>query len=85
MLPHTNLDEAKIVAQRLKNAVEKKKINIEEYKIQGVKEISVTVSIGVSEFDKADKEAELLYKKADSALYEAKETGRNKVVVYKNK
>ena len=60
-----------------------KKINIEEYKIEGIKEISVTVSIGVSEFEKSDKDPQMLYKKADEALYEAKETGRNKVVIYK--
>ena len=81
LLPHTNLEEAKIVAQRLKESVEKKKINIEEYKIKDVKEISVTISIGVSEY-KNQKDYEMLYKNADAALYEAKETGRNKVVVF---
>ena len=83
LLPHTKLEEAEIVAQRLRKAVENKKINIEEYKIQGIKEISVTISIGVSCFDKNDKEANELYQKADEALYQAKETGRNKVVVYR--
>ena len=80
LLPHTNLDEAVIVANRLREAVENKKINIEEYKIKDIKEISVTVSIGVSEF-KNEKEYDSLYKKADNALYKAKETGRNKVII----
>ena len=80
LLPQTNLEEATLVAKRIKDVVEKKKINIEEYKIKNVKEISVTVSIGVSEF-KNEKDYEMLYKKADNALYEAKETGRNKVVI----
>ncbi len=84
LLPHTNIEEALIVAQRLREKVEKKKINIEEYKIEGVREIQVTISIGVSEFTKADKNPQNLYKKADSALYEAKESGRNRVVVYKD-
>ena len=85
LLPHTNLDEAKIVAQRLNEAVAKKKINIEEFNIENVKEISVTISIGVSEFNKSMKEPQMLYKNADEALYQAKESGRNRVVVYQNK
>ena len=82
LLPHTKLDEAKVVAERLRAQVEKKKINIEEFNIDGTKEISVTISIGVSEYNKNDKEAQSLYLKADEALYKAKETGRNKVVIY---
>ncbi len=85
LLPHTNIEEAEVVAQRLRKQVEAKKINIEEYKIEGIKEISVTISIGVSQFDKSDKDPENLYKKADEALYEAKESGRNRVVVYNKK
>ena len=81
LLPQTNIDEAKVVAERLRIAVENKKINIEEYNIKDVKEISVTISIGVSEFDKNEKDYEMLYKNADSALYQAKETGRNKVII----
>ena len=82
LLPHTQIEEAQIVAQRLKRAVEKKKINIEEYKIEGVKEISVTISIGVSEFKKSDKDPQTLYQHADTALYCAKESGRNRVIIY---
>ena len=82
LLPNTNLKEAEIVAQRLRQAVQNKKINIEEYKIKGVKEIQITISIGVSEYNKEDKNPEMLYKHADLALYKAKEEGRNRVVVY---
>ena len=72
------------MAERLRKAVAQKKINIEEYNIEGVKEISVTISIGVSEFDKSSKDPNILYEKADNALYQAKEGGRNRVVVYKD-
>lgn len=82
LLPYTTLDEATLVAQRLRRAIEKKKINIEEYNIQGVSQLSVTISVGVSAYDKTMKEPQLLYQNADKALYEAKESGRNKVVVF---
>ena len=82
LLPHTTLEEAQLVAQRLRSAIEKKKINIEEYNIEGVKQLSVTISIGVSQYDKKMKEPQQLYQNADKALYSAKENGRNRVVVY---
>ena len=84
MLPHCSINEAQNVANRLREKVEKKKINIEEYNIEGVKEISVTISIGVSEFNKQIKTPQNLYENADSALYQAKEKGRNQVVVFKD-
>ena len=83
LLPYTTLDEATLVAQRLRSAIEKKKINIEEYNIEGVKQLSVTISVGVSLYDKTMKDPEQLYQNADKALYEAKEGGRNQVVVFK--
>ncbi len=82
LLPHTTLEEASLVAQRLRRAIEKKKINIEEYNIQGVNQLSVTISVGVSAYDKSMKEPEQLYQNADKALYEAKKNGRNQVVVF---
>ena len=82
LLPHTTLEEAQLVAQRLRSAIEKKKINIEEYNIEGVKQLGVTISIGVSQYDKKMKEPQQLYQNADKALYSAKENGRNRVVIY---
>ena len=42
-------------------------------------EVKVTISLGVSELTEADS-AEMMIKRADEALYQAKRTGRNKVV-----
>ncbi len=83
ILPYTEKEEAAKVAQRLRAAVEKKKIDISDFNIEGVDEISVTISLGVNEFDRAEEDPSVLYKNADKALYTAKETGRNKVVIYK--
>ncbi len=51
-------------------------------KIDGIKEISVTISIGVSLYNpNLMKDSEDLYKLADKGLYIAKESGRNRVVI----
>lgn len=81
LLPQTNIDEAKIVAERLRNSVENKKIEIQTNKNEQIKHISVTISVGLAQLDIKDM-ADDLYMKADRALYEAKEQGRNRVVVY---
>lgn len=81
LLPQTNIDEAKIVAERLRNSVENKKIEIQTNKNEQIKYISVTISVGLAQLDIKDM-ADDLYMKADRALYKAKEEGRNRVVVY---
>ena len=81
LLPNTSLEEATLVAERLRSQIEKKKINIEDYRVDNVSSISVTISIGVSQFNNKMKEPEELYRSADSALYRAKESGRNRVIV----
>ena len=83
ILPNTSLEEATVVAERLRSQIEKKKINIEDYRIEGVSSISVTISVGVSQYKNTMKEPDELYQSADGALYEAKETGRNRVIIAK--
>ncbi|MEE9597470.1 MAG: diguanylate cyclase [Acidiferrobacterales bacterium] len=41
---------------------------------------TVTASFGVAEFNR-DEKSEVLIKRTDNALYEAKEHGRNKIVI----
>ena len=77
LLPFTKIDEAKRVAERLRKAVEDKVIDISKANDE-TKEIRVTISIGVSELVNDDE----LIKNSDKALYKAKESGRNKVVIY---
>lgn len=80
-MPNTSLEEATVVAERLRYSIEKKIINIEEYGIENVSKISVTISVGVAQYKNAMKEPENLYQAADKALYTAKESGRNRVIV----
>lgn len=74
LLPYTHIEEAKIVGERLRKAVETTPIPIDK------KNINVTISMGLAEFSPQET-GEYLFKRADSALYEAKESGRNRVCV----
>ncbi len=81
ILPFTKIEEAQMVAQRLRRAVENTKIDISKINTDAEKNINVTISLGVSEYTNNDNEKTLL-QKADKALYKAKENGRNKVELY---
>lgn len=73
ILNHTNLAGAKFVGERMRQQVEH-----HEFMVQGVK-IPVTISIGITSFQENDN-AQMLFKRADSALYEAKRLGRNRIM-----
>lgn len=73
VLPHRPVAEAEALAGRLRRAVE-------ALRIRGAKvPIRLTCSFGVSEWGEGDT-VEGLLKRADIALYEAKTTGRNRIV-----
>jgi diguanylate cyclase (GGDEF)-like protein/PAS domain S-box-containing protein len=69
--PDTNLRAAQILAERIREAIEKYRFN---------KDVKITVSFGVTQFNKVDTE-DTFVKKADEALYKAKGKGRNCVEV----
>ena len=74
VLPETELQEASNVAERMRS-------HIEALAIDGVKE-SVTASFGISQYQKGDHSYSDIVERADQALYEAKEQGRNQVVMF---
>ncbi len=78
LLPRTPADKAVIVAERIRQAFKRTKVLVDG------KEVGTTVSIGIAEFKKGESIEELI-KRADEALYEAKNTGKDKVVVAKDK
>ena len=63
-----------VVLERLRNAVAGLRIPA------GGQDIGCTISIGITDRVDTDREWPTLYKRADKALYEAKEGGRNRVV-----
>ena len=74
LLPFTKIEEAKIVGERLRKAVEETPIPIDK------RNINVTISMGLAEFN-PEETGEELFKRADKALYNAKESGRNRVCI----
>lgn len=73
LLPETPAQNASIFAERLRKAIETNK------SVQG---LSVTISIGIAEYDKQEK-PEMVLDRADKALYVSKEGGRNQVTISK--
>ncbi len=78
ILPETELIDAIAIARRLRKC-------IEEYEFSGQKDpLHVTISLGVALYDPdRDKEKKDLIERTDSALYKAKDSGRNRVVAHK--
>jgi len=76
LLPFTDKNGALNIAERIRKNVENKKIITHEGNI-----VQFTVSLGVDAILTTDKNIEQALTRADSALYMAKESGRNRVVL----
>lgn len=77
ILTETDKDAAIYAAERIRQAIESKDIQAYDEKLK------ITVSIGISTFPYDGKDIQTLIDRSDSALYQAKQTGKNKVCTYK--
>jgi two-component system cell cycle response regulator len=75
VMPETNPAGAAVAAERLRAAMAN-----EVFELDGGTTVPLTVSIGVAVTDDGDNDSEALLKRADDALYAAKNDGRNRVV-----
>lgn len=73
LLTGTDLTGAELLAERIRQ-------NIEQLPAQTEKEIHMTVSLGVTTLTGSDS-INTLFQRMDSALYQAKEEGRNRVAI----
>ena len=78
VMPDTALADAERIAERIRMHV-----SGAPFRVSGGKEvISVTISIGVATTGGPDDTPDHLLKRADEALYEAKASGRNRVIAH---
>ena len=70
-LTHTNIEEALLVAEKIRICIEN---------FQFTNNLSITCSFGLAQYRTTDT-YQTLFKRVDTALYEAKKTGKNKVVL----
>ena len=76
ILPHTEINEAFKVAERVRTSVQK------SYILYKRKKLGVTISVGVTQFNPSlDSTSKKIIERADKALYISKQQGRNKTTV----
>lgn len=72
ILPGTTADDAYKAAEKVRSLIEKTR-----FLYQGT-EVPVTISLGLTQVKSEDEEPDMLFKRVDSAMYQAKKGGRNR-------
>jgi diguanylate cyclase (GGDEF)-like protein len=78
LLPETDAEGAVIIAERLRKIVSQSVLIYNDHKI------SLTTSIGIAQYRSGEVTLEGPLSRADSAVYDAKKAGRNRISVYRN-
>jgi diguanylate cyclase (GGDEF)-like protein len=73
LLPEADKEEAYTVSERLRQKLEE--LYVEEIP-------KITISLGIASYPQDAKDMESLIRRADTAMYAAKQSGRNRVMVY---
>jgi two-component system cell cycle response regulator len=77
LLPHTNIEEARIMTERFRELVGSYNF------VHNEAHMNVTVSIGIAQYQSGkEKSSGMLIEQADVALYQAKEDGRNRSIIF---
>jgi len=79
ILPETDAEGATTIAEKIRSKIEGNIFNYQKHQLR------VNVSIGVTGWDGSFNTYEALIEAADTALYQAKREGRNRVCVYQRK
>jgi diguanylate cyclase (GGDEF)-like protein len=73
--PEAEVEETVGIAERIRELIRGEAIS------EGKREVKVTISAGVTMLKEHDRDIDVLFSRADSALYSAKQQGRDRVVV----
>ena len=77
ILPETTIEDAKVIAERLRSGIESMDITY------GGNSISISLSFGIADLtDNKKADIDELISRADKALYHAKEQGRNRCIIF---
>jgi two-component system cell cycle response regulator len=76
VMPDTPLERAYRISERMRGRIEET-----PFKLPSGEEVPVTISVGIAISHELDDLAADMVKRADTAMYQAKNTGRNRVVV----
>jgi two-component system cell cycle response regulator len=76
VMPETDMQVAGLIAERLRRSIASETFAVNK----GTKRIDVTISIGLATLDRKGEPVADVLKRADTALYRAKNDGRNRVV-----
>lgn len=79
-MPDTDIDSAMLPLERILKAVSGEAFSLSRVRRDRV--VNVTISIGLSQLIEEDAELTKVVRRADAAMYQAKNNGRNRIVVY---
>jgi diguanylate cyclase (GGDEF)-like protein/PAS domain S-box-containing protein len=77
LLPETTADGAAIIAERLRKMVADTVVSFNDHKI------TFTVSIGIAQYRDGEVSVDAPLSRADTAVYDAKKAGRNRISVHR--
>jgi len=78
LLPETDIEGAAVIGERLRKIVADSVLNYHDHKI------TFTVSVGVAQYKDGESSLDGPLSRADSAVYDAKKAGRNRISVFRN-
>ncbi len=75
LLPETNIDQALILTEKLRSGIENKTF------VYNKKNLNITITFGISMYDKYKDTQDSVINRAESALRQGKKDGKNRIII----